>query len=175
MALRLPIDGGVASYYFRLRFSETSWQRANLYGDGVRSRTMIPGLIFVLLFLTLLQFFVSYSHSLMVQSRSYELSEQAREICGFTAKTVAGDQFLRLQQLIALCPDPGGDAFEIRATALYFHLLGLACMLLNRTIPSVDHWIEKERGGCAYVAAVALDRRIVYSRMMMTQQESQQI
>jgi len=136
---------------------------------------MIPGLIFVLLFLTLLQFFVSYSHSLIVQSRSYELSEQAREICGFTAKTAAGDIFLRLEQLIALCPDPGGDAFEIRATALYFRLLGLARILLKRMIPSVDHWIEKERGGCAYVAAVALDRRIVYSRMMMTQRESQQI
>jgi hypothetical protein len=136
---------------------------------------MIPGLIFALLFLTLLQFFVSYTHSLIVQSRSHELSEQACQICGFTAKAPAADQFLRLQQLIALCPDPGGDAFEMRAIALYSRLLGLARMILKRVIPSIDHWIEKERRGCAYVAAVALDRRIVYSRMMMTQQESQQI
>jgi len=136
---------------------------------------MIPGLIFALLFLTLLQFFVSYAHSLIVQSRSYELSEQGCEICGCTAKTALADQYLRLQQLIALCPDPGGDVFEIRAISLYFHLLGLGCMLLKPLIPSVDHWIEKERRGCASVAAVALDRRIVYSRRMMTQRESQQI
>lgn len=136
---------------------------------------MIPGLIFALLFLTLLQFFVSYTHSLIVQSRSYEFCEQACEICGVTATAPAEDQFQRLQQLIALCPDPGGDTFEIRSIALYFRLLGLACMILKRVIPSIDRWIEKERRGCAYVAAVALDRRIVYSRMMMTQQESQQI
>jgi hypothetical protein len=133
---------------------------------------MIAAMIFVISFLTLLQFFVSYSRSLIAESRDHELSEQAREICGLTAKTVAGNQFLRLLALIALCPEPGGDSFEVRVVALYFHLLGLVGILSSRAIPSVASWIEAERGGCAYAAAVVLDRRIAYNRMIMTQQSS---
>jgi Na+-transporting methylmalonyl-CoA/oxaloacetate decarboxylase gamma subunit len=133
---------------------------------------MIPGLIFVLLFLTMLQFFVSYTHSLILESQGHELSERACEICGFTAKPVAGNEFRRLQQLIALCPRLAADGYKIRAVALYFGLLGLTRILLKWLMPSATVWIEKERGGCAYFAAVDLDRRIVYSRMKMAGQES---
>jgi hypothetical protein len=55
--------------------------------------------------------------------------------------------------------------------ALYFRLLG-AVRILNRAIPFEASWIEAERGGCAYAAAVALDRRITYNRMMTAQQTS---
>jgi hypothetical protein len=133
---------------------------------------MIASLICVISILTLLQFFVSYSRSLIAEALGHELSEQARVICGLTAKTVAGDQFRRLQQLIALCPEPGGDAFRVQVVACYFRLLGVVRILLNWAIPSAAPWIEAERGGCAYAAAVVLDRRIAYSRMMMAQQTS---
>ncbi len=131
---------------------------------------MIAGLIFAISIMTLLQFFVSYSRSLIAESQGHELSEQAREICGLTAEAVTVDQFRRLQQLIALCPEPGGDGIEVRAIALYFRLVGLARILLSWAIPSAAPWIEAERGGCAYAAAVVLDRRIAYNRMMMSQQ-----
>jgi hypothetical protein len=130
---------------------------------------MIAALIFAISFLTLLQFFVSYSRSLIAASRGIELSEEAREICGATARRVAGDQFLRLLALIALCPESGGDSFEIRAVALYFRMLDFARTTIHRAIPSATSWIEAERGSCAYAAAVALAWRIAYSRMMMAQ------
>lgn len=131
---------------------------------------MIAGLIFAISFMTLLQFFVSYTRSLIAESRGHELSEQAREICGLTAQAVTADQFERLQQLIALCPEPGGDGIEIRAVALYFRLVSLVNILLGWAVPSAAPWIEAERGGCAHAAAVVLDRRIAYSRMMMAEQ-----
>lgn len=131
---------------------------------------MIAGLIFAISFMTLLQFFVSYTRSLIAESRGHELSEQAREICGITAQAVTADQFERLQQLIALCPEPGGDGIEIRAVALYFRLVSLVNILLGWAVPSAAPWIEAERGGCAHAAAVVLDRRIAYSRMMMAEQ-----
>jgi hypothetical protein len=133
---------------------------------------MIAFLIFGVSVFTLLQFFVSYSRSLIAESRGHELSEQTREICGLTAEPVTVDQFQRLQQLIALCPEPGGDGFKVRAVALYFHLVGLAHVLLSWAIPSAAQWSVTERGGCAYAAAVALDRRIACSRMMLARQAS---
>jgi hypothetical protein len=75
-----------------------------------------------------------------------------------------------LLQLISLCPEPGVDSLEVRAVALYFRLLDAARLLLGVGISSATTWIESERSGCAYAAAVVLDRRIAYSRSMLDQQ-----
>ena len=136
---------------------------------------MITGLIFGISMLTLLQFFVSYCHSLIAESRGYELSEHAREISGVTSRSVRGDQFKRLLQLIALCPEPGGDNSQVRAVSMYFGLLGLVRTLFGWIQPAVTRWIESERGGCTYVAAVVLDRRIAYHRVLMARQMSTQL
>ena len=133
---------------------------------------MIATLIFVISLLTLLQFFVSYSQSLIAESWSHELSEQACEISGVTAKTARADQFKRLLLLIALCPGAGGDSIQVHAVSMYFKMLGLVKVLLARTFPAAAQWIEAERGGCAYAAAVALDRRIAHNQMLTAQQAS---
>lgn len=133
---------------------------------------MIGVLIFAISFLTLLQFFVSYCHAVIKAARRYELSEQAREISGMASRMIQGDQFRRLLQLLTLCPGPGGDLAQVRALSAYFSLLGLLRAALQLAAPSAMQWIETERGGCAYVAAVALDRRIAYSRMLLSQQAS---
>ena len=131
---------------------------------------MIAALIFAVSIATLLQFFIFYSRALIAESQGHQLSEQAREICALTPGVVTVDQFTRLQQLISLCPEPGGDSFEVRAISLYFRLVCFAHAVLSRAFPSATPLIEAERGGCAYAAAVALDRRIAYNRMLMAQQ-----
>jgi hypothetical protein len=133
---------------------------------------MIPVLIFAVSFLTLLQFFVSYSRSVIAESKAHELSGEIREICGVTARTLAGDQFWRVSKLIELCPEGGNGANNVRAVLLYFYLLDFARKLSGWVVPSASQWIDAERGGCAYAAAVVLDRRIAYNRMMMAQQAS---
>ena len=136
---------------------------------------MIAILIFGVSVLTLLQFFVSYCHSLIAESRGYELSEQGREISGVTSNSVRDDQFKRVLQLIAICPEPGGDSSQVRAVSLYFGLLGLVRGLFGWIQPAVGRWIESERSGCAYLAAVMLDRRIAYNRVLMARQMSTQL
>lgn len=133
---------------------------------------MIAALIFAISILALLQFFVSYCHSLIAASRTHVLSEQAREISGVTSRAVQGDQFKRLLQLLALCAEPAGDTNHVRALATYFDMLGLVRAMFRGIAPSVLGWLDAERGGCAYVAAVALDRRIAHTRMLMAQQAS---
>ena len=134
---------------------------------------MIAVLIFGISLLTLLQFFVSYCHSLIAESRSHELSENACEISGVTARTADGEHFHRLRQLLALCPEAGEDTNQIRAVSAYFSLLTLARKALDWTAPGAKQWMQSERGGCAYVLAVALDRRIAYNRMLMAEQSGQ--
>jgi len=128
---------------------------------------MIAGLIFGVSSLTLLQFFVSYSRSIIAESRGHRLSEQAREICGIKTNSPAVEHFGRLSQLIALCPEVGDDGFKVRTVAVYFYLLGFAKTILSWAFPAANPWIEAERGGCAYVAAVVLDRRIAHNRMIV--------
>jgi hypothetical protein len=131
---------------------------------------LIATLIFAISPLALLQFFVWYCRSLIAKSRTHDLSEQTREISGITSRTVRGDQFRRLLQLIAICPESGGDSYQLRAVSTYFGMLGFVRMLLSRAFPAVAKWIESERGGCAYAAAVVLDGRIAYTRMLMARQ-----
>jgi hypothetical protein len=128
---------------------------------------MIAGLIFVVSSLTLLQFFVSYSRAIIAESRNHLLSEQARDLCGIKSSVLAGEQFLRLSQLVALCPAANDDGLQVNAVRIYFYLLGFARTVMGWAMPSAGPWIEAERGGCAYVAAVVLDRRIAHNRMMM--------
>jgi hypothetical protein len=136
---------------------------------------MIAILIFAISGLTLLQFFVSYCHALIAESRGYQLSAQGREISGVTGHSVPGDQFGRLVQLIALCPEPGTDKRQVRAVSTYYGLLGLVRTLFGWIEPAFARWIDSERGGCAYLAAVMLDRRIAYNRVLMARQMSTQL
>ena len=131
---------------------------------------MIAALILIISVAALLQFFVSYCRSVIAASRKKELSEPARELTGIASRVVRGEEFERLVQLVHLCPEPGDDSNEIRAVRGYYGLLSLLRVTFARLAPAVAVWAERERAGCAYYAAVALDRRIAYSRDLMAQQ-----
>lgn len=131
---------------------------------------MIASLVFVLSVSALLQFFVSYCRSVIAACGKLELSEQVREISGIENRRLRSDEFARLLQLLRLCPEPGNDQFNIGAVRSYYGLLSLLRAMVQRLAPALASWVEYERQGCAYFAAVALDRRIAYSRNLMAQQ-----
>lgn len=131
---------------------------------------MIAALIFVISFVALLQFFVLHCRSILAYSRRVELSDRIREVTGLTGQNVSAGDFERLLQLVRLCPERGNDRKEIRVVGAYYALLDLLERASRSLIPSVAAWTESERQGCSYFAAVALDRRISYSRDLFTQQ-----
>ena len=131
---------------------------------------MIAALIFVISFVALLQFFVLHCRSILAYSRRVELSDRIREVTGLTGQNVSAGDFERLLQLVRLCPERGNDRKEIRVVGAYYALLDLLERASRSLIPSIAAWTESERQGCSYFAAVALDRRISYSRDLFTQQ-----
>lgn len=130
---------------------------------------MIAALILVISLAALLQFFISYCRSIIAAYRKVELSEQAREVAGISVDRVDGEEFQRLLQLVRLCPEPGDDTFEIRAVRAYYTFLNFLRALFRPVAPGVNSWLDEERSGCAYFAAVALDRRIAHNREMMAE------
>lgn len=131
---------------------------------------MIAALIFVISFVALMQFFVLHCRSILAYSRRVELSDRIREVTGLTGQDVSAGDFARLLQLVKLCPERGDDRKEIRFVGAYYSLLNLLDGMTRSLVPSVAAWTESERRGCSYFAAVALDRRISYSRDLFTQQ-----
>lgn len=131
---------------------------------------MIPAFILVVSTVFLVQFFVTYCRSLIAAYRQVDLSEDAREVTGIEDHIVHGDDFRRLLQLVWLCPESGDDRFEIGAVRLYYVLLNSLRAFGRPLVPAVATWAEREREGCAYFAAVALDRRIAHNRDLMAQQ-----
>jgi len=126
-------------------------------------------IIFILSAAALLQFFVSYCRALIAASVKQPLSAEVRDVIGITA-AASGDDFARVIQLLDLCPERPEDGRQVRAIGAYFGLLSFIRSTVARAIPALTKWTEAERSQCAYFAAVALDRRIAFSRDMLAQQ-----
>ena len=130
---------------------------------------MMPGIILVVSLAALLQFFISYCRSLIAASVKQPISADVRDVAGI-ARTASGEDFGRIIQLLRLCPAHPHDRSEIRALGTYFRLLGFLSVSAGKLMPSLMSWAETERGQCAYFAAVALERRIAFSRDMLAEQ-----
>jgi hypothetical protein len=131
---------------------------------------MIAALICVISVAAFLQFFVSYCRSILASCRKVELSDHVREITGISSRNVGAEDFTRLVQLVRLCPERGEDESELRAVGTYYGLLDVFKRMVRPLFPNVASWAERERQSCSYFAAVALDRRISYSRDLLMQQ-----
>ncbi|HEY6265906.1 MAG TPA: hypothetical protein VIW93_13985 [Candidatus Acidoferrum sp.] len=130
---------------------------------------MMAAFILVCSSVLLLQFFVSYCRSLIAASAKQALSPEVRDVAGIP-RVASGEDFRRVMQLLQLCPDSPQDRNSIQAIGAYFSLLNFLRVTLARVVPSMRAWTESERGQCAYFAAVALERRIAFSRGMLAQQ-----
>lgn len=136
---------------------------------------MIAAIICVISVATFLQFFVSYCRSTLASSRKVELSDRVREVTGIAAENMAAADFQRLLQLVRLCPERGDDQTEIRTVGTYYSLLRMAGRIAQPALPRLAAWIEEERRSCSYFAAVALDRRISYSRDLFSRQVAERL
>jgi len=136
---------------------------------------MIAALICVISIAAFLQFFVSYCRSILASSRKIVLSDRVREVTGIANHDVHADDFNRLLQLVRLCPERGDDQSEIRAVGTYYGLLAVLHRVSRPLAPGFAAWVQRERQSCSYFAAVALDRRISYSRDLFTQQISDRL
>jgi hypothetical protein len=130
---------------------------------------MMAALILVFSVAALLQFFVSYCRSLIAASAKQALSPEVQDVTGIT-KSASAEDFARVMQLLQLCPERPEDRNGIQAVGTYFRLLSFLRATLARLAPSMRSWTEYEQGQCTYFAAVALDRRIAFSRNMLAQQ-----
>ncbi|HYW66786.1 MAG TPA: hypothetical protein VFB10_08775 [Candidatus Dormibacteraeota bacterium] len=132
---------------------------------------MMAALIFAVSLATLWMFFVSYCRSLVAASSRHPLSAEVRDVTGINAVASAGD-YRRVVQLLQLCPERQEDRTGLHAVSIYHSFLTAARRMSAWVVPSLRSWTEHEQAGCAYFAAVALDRRIAYSREMLAQQDN---
>jgi hypothetical protein len=130
---------------------------------------MIAAVIFVISAAALLQFFFFYCRSLIAASAKQVLSAEVKDVTGIE-RIASGDDFKRVMQLLQLCPERPEDRTGVQAIGAYFSLLNFLRSTVARVVPSLRAWTELERGQCAYFAAVALERRISFSRDMLAQQ-----
>jgi hypothetical protein len=129
-------------------------------------------LILALSSVALLQFFISYCRSVIAASSAVPLSDHVWEVTGIQSRTLRGEEFIRLLQLMSLCPDSGNNHRAISAVRAYFRMVTFARATLHGAIPNIVSWADAELSGCARFAAVALDDSISRSRQLMAQQYS---
>lgn len=130
---------------------------------------MMAAIIFVCSAIFFLQFFVWYCRSLIAVSAKQTLSPEVQEVTGIQ-RIPSGEDFDRVMQLLHLCPERPEDRKGIQAIGAYFRLLSFVGSTVARLAPSMKSWTDSERGHCTYFAAIALERRISFSRDMLAQQ-----
>jgi hypothetical protein len=130
---------------------------------------MMAAIIFALSAAAMLQFFVSYCRSVIAASSKQVLSAEVKDVTGIQ-RIASGDDFKRVMQLLQLCPERPEDRNSVQAIGAYFSLLNFVRSTVAVIAPSLRAWTESERAHCAYFAAVALGRRISFSRDMLAQQ-----
>lgn len=135
---------------------------------------MIAAFICVVSLAFLLQFFVAYSRSVIAAYARSELSEQVREAAGIEGEQIGSEQFGQLLQLVRLCPQKKDDEGDLTVVRVYYRMMGWVGTLARTLAPGIYRWAEREQIHCSYFAAVALDRRIAYSRALLAQQMSEQ-
>jgi len=102
-------------------------------------------------------------------SSKQPLSPEVQEVTGIQ-RVPSGEDFNRVMQLLHLCPERPEDRKGIQAIGAYFRLLSFVSSTFAQLVPSMKAWMESERGHCTYFAAIALERRISFSRDMLAQQ-----
>jgi hypothetical protein len=130
---------------------------------------MMAAVILVCSLVLMLQFFVSYCRSLIAASAKEPLSLEVQEVTGIS-RTASPEDFSRVIQLLNLCPDRPEDRSSLRAVGAYYHFLRFVRSTLAFAVPSLKQWTDNERAHCTYFAAVALGRRIAFSRDLLAQQ-----
>jgi hypothetical protein len=124
---------------------------------------MMAALILAVSLVTLLMFFVSYCRSLMAASSRHMLSAEVRDVTGIQTLATARD-YVKVMQLLQLCPERPEDRTGLRAVSLYYEILEMTQRSVAKIVPKLQGWTEHERAGCANFAAVALDRCIAFNR-----------
>ena len=130
---------------------------------------MMAALILVFSIIVLLQFFVSYCRSLIAASAKETLPQEVQEVTGIS-RTASPEDFSRVQQLLNLCPERPEDRGSLRAVGAYYRFLGFVRSTVALPAPSLKSWTDRERAQCTYFAAVALGRRIAFSRNLLAEQ-----
>jgi len=130
---------------------------------------MMAAVILVCSLILMLQFFVSYCRSLIGASSKEQLPLEVQEVTGIS-RAASPDDFTRVVQLLNLCPERPEDRSDLRAIGAYYRLLGLVRSSIALAAPSLRTWADRERAQCSYFAAVALGRRIAFSRNLLAQQ-----
>lgn len=130
---------------------------------------MMATVILICSLVFLLQFFVSYCRSIIAASSKQALPKDVQDVTGIV-QSASPDDFSRVIQLLKLCPDRPEERGQLRAITAYYKFLGFVRSTLAHASPAVKSWADHERGQCTYFVAVALGRRIAFSRDLFAQQ-----
>src|SRR5262245_20273219 len=130
---------------------------------------MMAALILVFSLVVMLQFFISYCRSLVAASAKEMLPQEVQDVTGIS-RAASPEDFSRILQLLNLCPERPDDRRDLRAVGAYYRFLNFVRSTVALAVPSLRSSADHERSQCSHFAAVALGRRIAFSRNLLAEQ-----
>ena len=133
---------------------------------------MIAALIFVVSFAALGQFGFIYMRAVLVSVASQPLSSEVQEAAGVAGRALCADDFSRLLNLHAICPQFTGETGGLKKVSAYYRAVDMLSRLGGKNVPAFSQWAQQELATCARYAAVVLDQRMAMNNAAAAQLRS---
>ncbi len=133
---------------------------------------MIAALIFVVSLAAFGQFGFIYLRAVLISVASEPLSNQVQEAAGVAGRALRAEDFAKLLNLHAACPQFTGASSGLKKVSLYYRAVGLLSRLGGKSLPAFSQWAQQELITCARYAAVVLDQRMAINQAAAAQLRS---
>ena len=133
---------------------------------------MIAALIFVVSLAAFGQFGFTYLRAVLISVASQTLSAEVREAAGVAGRALCGDDFAKLMNLHAMCPQFTGEASGLKKVAAYYRAIQMVSRLGGKNLSAYSQWAQQELATCAQYAAVVLSQRMAMNQAAAAQLRS---
>lgn len=121
---------------------------------------MIAALIFVVSLAAFGQFGFIYLRAVLISLASQPLSNEVQEAAGVAGRALRGEDFAKLMNLHAICPQFAGETSGLKKVTVYYRAINMLSHLGGKNLPAFSQWAQQELATCARYAAVVLDHRM---------------
>jgi hypothetical protein len=121
---------------------------------------VIAALIFVVSLAAFGQFGIIYLRAVLISVAAQPLSSDLQEAAGVAGRALRAEDFARLMNLHAICPQFTAEANGLKKVSAYYRAVNMLSRLSGKNLPAFSMWAQQELATCARYAAVVLDQRM---------------
>jgi hypothetical protein len=122
---------------------------------------MFAALILVMSIVAFLQFALNYWRAILAGATSQPVSQEVRDAARVKSANIGGQDFNALSEIHHIA---SGGTVGLGFVRLYYRIVDAIDAVVEKRMPAMAAWTERERAICAHYVAVQIDQRLQANR-----------